>query len=948
MGETASPTSPLSQDASPPGPYEDHFSALSEQGQSQRSRSDHDDFSPADSEAASASHPKGATPMQKRRRVTRACDECRRKKIKCDGKMPCTHCTVYSYDCTYDQPSNRRRNPTPQYIEAIESRLQRAEALLKKVRPDWDRDGTGKVGRVMPEGRPPSHPEVDESSSRDGLRPSATDGANVSGDERDSMLESMVEPTGQLNIDDEGYWDYHGHSSGLIFLNRMIQQFGNLLGSESNASASPFLKTMPMSEVLSPNSESPIDTGLVNTTDLPPKDLALELVSNALDDATSLMRFVHQPSFYTMLNRIYDTPPETFKDKEVKFVALLYMVIALGCLFAKSENSELQRDGYESAMGQGFKYFKACRQSIDITDCRDLVSLQTVLFMVLFLQSSAKLSTCYSYIGIAQRSALRMGLHRAVATNFDPIEREVRKRVFWVIWKMDNYVGALLGLPRSLNDEDIDQDCPLEVNDECITRERILPMPKGSISLIAASNAHTRLVKILVKIIKHVYPIKGLEHSLHDQAGQSYLVSHARIKEIEQDLQDWMDQLPIQLRTGGEARPELERVQQLLRIAYAHTQMMLYRPFLHYVSQHCSAKTIDKRSYARAAAAVSISRNIIHITTEMKRRHLLLGAYWFTMYTTYFAILSLVYFVIENPDATESPNVLKDAKEGRDTLAGLSKRSMAADRCTASLGNLFDKWPARFNPGQNQTKKANKKRHAPSPNPTDRQSRQEDPEAQWASLKPQRQSSAVPTSVCSMEASLQPVLEPQFSANPSTNANIPGIRDSFTPTTFSEVHTPDSAGNSIHSAQQPLQFPYDPNDLPELNAMMFPSTDPFIYPNQPMTSIENPQSGQDMFGNPMSNDMMLPSGTSGGMYDNLEGQLFGPLPPYLMQGQQSNMAFPQQENELMSSAGNAGSQESQQLAGGVSGMNLDEILGEDDFNGALLDQSFPLVDGGTG
>lgn len=40
---------------------------------------------------------KAAVPMQKRRRVTRACDECRRKKIKCDGKQPCTHCTVYSY-----------------------------------------------------------------------------------------------------------------------------------------------------------------------------------------------------------------------------------------------------------------------------------------------------------------------------------------------------------------------------------------------------------------------------------------------------------------------------------------------------------------------------------------------------------------------------------------------------------------------------------------------------------------------------------------------------------------------------------------------------------------------------------------------------------------------------------------------------------------------------------
>ena len=40
---------------------------------------------------------KRAGHLQKRRRVTRACDECRRKKIKCDGKQPCTHCTVYSY-----------------------------------------------------------------------------------------------------------------------------------------------------------------------------------------------------------------------------------------------------------------------------------------------------------------------------------------------------------------------------------------------------------------------------------------------------------------------------------------------------------------------------------------------------------------------------------------------------------------------------------------------------------------------------------------------------------------------------------------------------------------------------------------------------------------------------------------------------------------------------------
>jgi hypothetical protein len=53
--------------------------------------------STANATGKNASSGKPAAHLQKRRRVTRACDECRRKKIKCDGKQPCTHCTVYSY-----------------------------------------------------------------------------------------------------------------------------------------------------------------------------------------------------------------------------------------------------------------------------------------------------------------------------------------------------------------------------------------------------------------------------------------------------------------------------------------------------------------------------------------------------------------------------------------------------------------------------------------------------------------------------------------------------------------------------------------------------------------------------------------------------------------------------------------------------------------------------------
>lgn len=63
----------------------------------QSEQPDADQPSPPADGAADSHAPRPQVPMQKRRRVTRACDECRRKKIKCDGKQPCTHCTVYSY-----------------------------------------------------------------------------------------------------------------------------------------------------------------------------------------------------------------------------------------------------------------------------------------------------------------------------------------------------------------------------------------------------------------------------------------------------------------------------------------------------------------------------------------------------------------------------------------------------------------------------------------------------------------------------------------------------------------------------------------------------------------------------------------------------------------------------------------------------------------------------------
>ncbi|ORZ31485.1 hypothetical protein BCR44DRAFT_1265496 [Catenaria anguillulae PL171] len=47
-------------------------------------------------------------PPRKRKRLTRACDTCRKRKIRCDGKHPCGPCVAYESACSYDDTIRKR------------------------------------------------------------------------------------------------------------------------------------------------------------------------------------------------------------------------------------------------------------------------------------------------------------------------------------------------------------------------------------------------------------------------------------------------------------------------------------------------------------------------------------------------------------------------------------------------------------------------------------------------------------------------------------------------------------------------------------------------------------------------------------------------------------------------------------------------------------------------
>ncbi|QRV84496.1 Fungal specific transcription factor domain [Ceratobasidium sp. AG-Ba] len=70
-----------------------------------------------------------------RKRSSKACDNCRKAKCKCEkssDNVACRNCVLLGQECTFLGPS-RKRGPPKGYIDAIEARLHQLEALLGTV-----------------------------------------------------------------------------------------------------------------------------------------------------------------------------------------------------------------------------------------------------------------------------------------------------------------------------------------------------------------------------------------------------------------------------------------------------------------------------------------------------------------------------------------------------------------------------------------------------------------------------------------------------------------------------------------------------------------------------------------------------------------------------------------------------------------------------------------------
>jgi hypothetical protein len=227
----------------------------------------------------------------------------------------------------------------------LENQLKRAQALLKMIMPNADFNDSDleiKIRRnllfsptplcTMPSTVNRQLPTEDFDTGNDGY------------------LESIVNSTGQLDLDEQGNLEYHGHSSGFSLMRQMRESLGDVVLVEGRGA--PVIKLCLLSQVYdSPRSlsQTPWNSYLPGS-DFPPKEVAKEMCNLAVNDAGALLRFVHYPTFLKQVERLYGSP-KNHTNEEHMFLPLFYAVLAVATLFKKNDDS--YPGGYKGAINEG-------------------------------------------------------------------------------------------------------------------------------------------------------------------------------------------------------------------------------------------------------------------------------------------------------------------------------------------------------------------------------------------------------------------------------------------------------------------------------------------------------------------------------------------------------------------------------------------------------------------
>ncbi|WRT69365.1 uncharacterized protein IL334_006349 [Kwoniella shivajii] len=621
----------------------------------------------------------------KRAKVAVACEQCKTKKVGCNGTQPCQRCVQDDRQCTFGRkeirtPLTRQRMteledririfenmwnqmfteyPVEQALgDAISFGIERAcDRARKLIQP---KDNTWNVPEVevrpsthlgISRERIANHRESQISAIRDtsplgqiSLPPTrqasldpehhryhfSSDGEEVAYEWQEHSGHLMDQSTiqadagmGSLATSGRGA-SYLGLSSGATFLNAIKRLSPQAIPALSPNG--PYIATRPMAM------ESYSETMQEWTSELPRSRVILPpaaeikpLVDGYFQYFHHFTPLVHEP---TIRAQISGAIPIVKPGSDV----LMYMIFAMGAL--DSAVSEDDDDGYH--------YYLTARKSLDrqMLEGGTLPLVQGLAIMANYLQRSNRSNAGYLCLGMAIRMATALGLHTPVTSRrCSALEKEIRVRVWWSIVTLEAGCAVTFGRPHAHSPLQLAAvPFPLNCDDEHLT-----------VSTTSAPESCDRptLYTPLIDQAK----LAKVACGIHDRILQSHPAPTVeQVKRYDQRILSALQVEPDFSRSYTDGPYAFARGAQIWRAR--DYRAILHRPILLAAAWDTSHRkalspgVIEALDACRGLALTNLEE-IGHFVSTQPDRHR--GAEWYYLYFAFRASLTLLLSIVWEP-----------------------------------------------------------------------------------------------------------------------------------------------------------------------------------------------------------------------------------------------------------------------------------------------------------
>lgn len=366
----------------------------------------------------------------------KACEPCRRRKIRCDGKSPCNRCDKKPEDCTYRLRTRVRKTAAEKAAAA------RAAASDS---PDAENFSQPSVPPPVSRGSVITPPAF---SGRvvEGARPGSVAGySNVY-----QGVAAVYEQQGAVRGWPETSRLFYGPSSQFAFLQQLHR---GLISSTHSGQADKEVQEggagldLFLQRGFFFGTASRIDhSSLIGSVfPLVPIDEAKVFLDNFKAWNFQLLPFFTDVELDQMLENLY----EQQHSRPSQSKALTVAILALGALATPHTNTA------ELLLAKA-KYEAVCFD--------DTVSVQMIQFSLLIADYQTNLgrpNAVYLHLGTACRKAFALGLHREAANSLTRPEHTQKYRAtLWSLYTLESWYSMIVGRETSLKMADISTPFP--------------------------------------------------------------------------------------------------------------------------------------------------------------------------------------------------------------------------------------------------------------------------------------------------------------------------------------------------------------------------------------------------------------------------------------------------------------------------------------------------------